>query len=756
MCLFADIREEIDEAHALSASLADVQRQGHISVIDRQLAQHSMMKSETSVAAACSEPSEKYQGHPEDFPTLDGMPQAALPAAKDAQLKSDVAENVVAESAPPSEMSLAKKLALSSRLSVRNGPVDLADFPSLPRAKQTKPGKGPSVSVEDFPSLSSISRAKVSKMSTASVWNGGSKDTVDSGQSSCLAGKSKKFQHKNGEDDFPSLTSTVSSSGRSATLPANPLSHSSLANISRNFSSGSLSKMSNQVETASLSSDLSWGPELNRKPDNQTEKEPKDNFLHLKPHKNTGRSTVLEAWGAANELKSGVKPTATNSNTFGKPTVVSTKTSAVPSQTVVRENDKESGDASMASSPDWTQVGGEKKTEFKPSKKNNTKVSANKASSAQTESKKVTKSNVKTDDSSSMSKNGKDKSKKKQKADKMQKGPNAGTNSSEGAEKRKVESAINVDGKKSESEKAENVASDNQERSGATETLSRNIAGDNAAQSIEKQDASKDGHSGATLNGESAELATVEGTNPTFDETQSSSVAASVPVFTTDDFPSLLVNPPVPSLPSLPPGFSSLTVPSSMPPPPGFTNPEVPPGLSSALLSSYADDVDKPAEVDSEVPVSAFIPPRDMQQRTASFVSFISTAVKDSSFGEFQDLSAKFRSGNISADEYHRGCFDLMDPSAFLSIFPELIALLPDLPKQQELLKVHRDFLSKSETRHAEKTQPWSSTPDDGLVSCRVCGQVLRFSDLQDHASEHGAFNTEYPTLPNCSICSVR
>lgn len=285
-------REEIDQAHALSASLAGVQRQGHISVIDRQLAQHPMMKPESSTAAS-SEPSAKYQGRPEDFPTLDNMSQSTLPAAKEARPKPGVMENPDVGSKPPPEMSLAKKLALSSRLSVRNGPVDLADFPSLPDATQTKTRKGPSVLEEDFPSLSSISQAKLGKTCGTSVWNAGSKNSADSVQPSGHAEKPDNSQRKNCDHDFPSLTCTASALDRNASLPANPLSRGSLASISRNFSSGSLSKMSNQVETSSEPSSLSWGPELNRKSNNQKEKKvPKDNFLRLKPHKNSGSSAV--------------------------------------------------------------------------------------------------------------------------------------------------------------------------------------------------------------------------------------------------------------------------------------------------------------------------------------------------------------------------------------------------------------------------------------------------------------------------------
>ena len=749
------VREEIDQAHALSASLADVHRQGHISVINQQLAQHPMMKSE-SLATASSEPSTKYQGRPEDFPTLDGAPQSVLSAAEEAQPKPSVVENPDAGSRPPPppEMSLAKKLAMSSRLSVRNGPVDMADFPSLPGTRQTKTRKVPLMPGEDFPTLSGASQAKLSKTSKPSVWIACSKGSADPAQP---AGRSEKSGHKNNDIDFPDL-SAASTSDRNASLPTNPLSRDSLASISRNFSSGSLSKISDQVETASAPSSLSWGPELNQKSENQKErKEPKDNLLHLKPHKNSCRSTVHEAWGANNgriadsELSSHEKQAATDSNISDKSSALPTKTSAMPSETATRNTVEDTGDAPTASSPDWIQVGCEKKTEFRPSKKNDAKMSSNKASYVQTESKKSAKSNGKTDDSNSKLKNVKDKSKKKQKANKTQKEPIAAAASSEDAEKQSAKTSVVVDGQKSELEKSDDVTSDERELSKAAETLVD-------CDSVQKQDASEGGCDGNTVNIAAIELVTVAEANPVVGVTQSLDVEAATPVFTADDFPHLFVKHSAPS--SLPPGFSSLTVTSSKLPPPGFANPEVPrcppPGLNSVFPSLQADDTHKMGEVDLAVHSYAFIPPQDMLQRTASFVSFISTAVKDGSFAEFHDLSAKFRAGNISADEYHSGCYDMMDSESFLSIFPELITLLPDLPKQQQLLKVHRDFLSRNKTRYAEKSRPWCSSPEDGLVSCTVCGQVLHHSDLQHHASEHRTFNTDYPTLPSSSICSVR
>jgi len=896
-------------------------------VIDRQLAQHPMMM--TASAAASTETSAKYQGRLEDFPSLDSIPQSVQQADESQQPKQlpSTSGNPTAESAPRPGVSLAKKLAMSSRLSVRNGPMDFADFPSLSNSKVTKLRKGPAVSGDDFPSLSGISKADRGKTSMASAWNASDKGSTDDVRPSRRVGKANDMLWKN-SNDFPSLASTVSD--KTASLPVSSLPVNSLASISRNFSTGSLSKLSDQTDTVSnppslsrepelsrksndhkekelkehdsllhskknkksgksttqetwgggstsggvtdrvkqatstskpasnpttsavklpeaartetttgendeesrdgasavespcwtrvgnekLDSDdfpslastasisisdktaslsvssrnfstgslsklsnrtdtlanppsLSWGSELSQKSDFHKEKEPKehDNLLHLKKNKTSGKSTAQGAWGGgqtSNGATDYVKQATSVSNTANIPTVPAVKVpEAAPAETTADEDDKESrDDASTAESPRWTHVGNGKKIQSKPSKKNDdakkngAKPPTNNANSEQVQTRKVPKSNTKSEEGHSQSKNAKDKSKKKQKTEKPQQESTVKKTSLNNAAKASIE--LDVDGSKSvpgaSSETSEklndDVATGSDESVAGTERLA--VGGTSC-------------HNSA-VNDEAMELVPIVDNNLTVDVTQLSAAAA-VPVFNADDFP-VLVQPltQLSTLPSLPPGFSSLAASSSKPPPPppGFSNPVVsrcpPPGLSSLLSSSVvpetSDAVGKTDGMDSEVSASKYIPPPDMHQRSAKLVGCISGAVKDGSFGEFRELSEKFRAGSISAGEYHGGCHDIMDSTAFLTIFPELIALLPDLPKQNQLLKVHRDFLAKSQ--QAEKTRSWCTAPEDGLVSCVVCGQVVCHADLQDHGSEHGTFNADYPTLPNTSLCSVR
>lgn len=828
-CYLSADREEIDQAHALSASLADVQRQGHISVIDRQL----MMSASAAASTDTSAPATKYQGRPEDFPTLDGMPQPTT-AEEPQHPKPSTTEKPDANPAPRAGMSLAKKLAISNRFSVRNGPMDSSDFPSLANGRATKSRKGPPVSEKDFPSLSHASKAEHSKASAGSVWNAADKSSTDevwpsnsAGKSGDLrprksdddfpslksviaateksslpasslpvksltsisrnfsssslsklsdqtdradwplnhAGKSEDLRPRESDDDFPSLISMTAATEKSSSLPANSLAVKSLSTISRNFSSGSLSKLSDKADKASNPPSQSSGPELNHESDKPNTKEPKvrDNLLRMKMSKKSGKSWG-EAWGddggrQTDETSDRLKPGAASSNGAGKPTASSVEVAvATPVETTTGEDDGRANDASTADSPRWTHVGGEKKTQSKPSRKNDAKPQTDKANSEQAESRKAAKSGklAKSQDGISQLKSDKDKS------------TNGKDNSNKNKKKSKAQTAekngVNGDAKQSVELHAEKKSGAESDLPKLSETLEAVV--DGSATSIEKQASGDDACRSSALNSEVSETVRVVDNKPTFSVTQSSGTTyvatTAVPVFNSDDFPSLVPQLSLSSVPSLPPGFASLpVVSSSKPPPPGFSNPVLSqctlPGLNSLVSSAVVSEVDKAGEtggMDSNLQTTVYIPPRDMQQRSARLVGFIGSAVKDGSFGEFRELSAKFRAGSISAGEYHGGCRDIMDSTEFLSIFPELIALLPDLPKQNQLLKVHRDFLSK--TRHLEKTRSWCTTPDDGLVSCVVCSQVLRHSDLSDHSLEHGTFNADYPTLPDVSLCSVR
>jgi hypothetical protein len=111
------------------------------------------------------------------------------------------------------------------------------------------------------------------------------------------------------------------------------------------------------------------------------------------------------------------------------------------------------------------------------------------------------------------------------------------------------------------------------------------------------------------------------------------------------------------------------------------------------------------------------------------------------SFGKFKSKSAEFRQGDLTADEYYKCCRSLIGSGMFDDVIVELIALLPDIAKQQELLAIHRaaTFNVKKMTAN-----PWVGS--EGLLACPQCGQVLVVGDLGDHRSMHN-FDSDFPAV---------
>lgn len=79
---------------------------------------------------------------------------------------------------------------------------------------------------------------------------------------------------------------------------------------------------------------------------------------------------------------------------------------------------------------------------------------------------------------------------------------------------------------------------------------------------------------------------------------------------------------------------------------------------------------------------------------------------------------------------------DIMGEDCFLAVLPELLCLLPDIEKQQQLLKVHRSELRTKKA--SQSTEPF--------VVCATCNQVLAPCDLKLHLSSHTLEN-HFPVL---------
>ncbi|GLH02955.1 Uncharacterized protein GBIM_08897 [Gryllus bimaculatus] len=98
---------------------------------------------------------------------------------------------------------------------------------------------------------------------------------------------------------------------------------------------------------------------------------------------------------------------------------------------------------------------------------------------------------------------------------------------------------------------------------------------------------------------------------------------------------------------------------------------------------------------------------------------------------DFLQLSALYRQGALPAATFRSHCRHLLGEEAFADVFPELLALLPDIAKQQ----VSSGSRSPPElmAAHEEEEGP-GSLP---IQVCASCGQVLASGDLRHHQASH-------------------
>ncbi|XP_054283909.1 E3 ubiquitin-protein ligase ZNF598-like [Macrosteles quadrilineatus] len=200
-----------------------------------------------------------------------------------------------------------------------------------------------------------------------------------------------------------------------------------------------------------------------------------------------------------------------------------------------------------------------------------------------------------------------------------------------------------------------------------------------------------------------------------------------------NDFPTLNSN-------RLPPGFSHEDKPSA---PPGFDSvPAPPPGFSITLNSvarppsnsltfTSSSGQNYPISPTGEVKrVYSYVAPVDMKRRNTNLVQRVTEVLKTKqALDEFLQMSALFRQDTINAQTYYEHCKQAMGDK-FLEVFPELLVLLPDINKQQELWKV------------AERRKEWR------LQVCAVCSQVVATSEFKLHHTTHSLDN-HFPTLSN-------
>ncbi|XP_074960748.1 E3 ubiquitin-protein ligase ZNF598 isoform X2 [Phalacrocorax aristotelis] len=219
-----------------------------------------------------------------------------------------------------------------------------------------------------------------------------------------------------------------------------------------------------------------------------------------------------------------------------------------------------------------------------------------------------------------------------------------------------------------------------------------------------------------------------------------------------EDFPALGSSGPARMPP--PPGFNTVVLLKSPPPPPGLSVPVSKPPPGFAVIPST--NLSEPVTTSLKEPKSrhgSYLIPENFQRRNIQLIQSIKEFLQsdESKFNKFKTHSGQFRQGLISAAQYYKSCRELLGDN-FKKIFNELLVLLPDTVKQQELLSAHNDFRIKekqsSNKSKKNKKNAWQTDSNSDLdcCICPTCKQVLTQQDVVTHKALH-IEDEEFPSL---------
>ncbi|KAG9349788.1 hypothetical protein JZ751_026141 [Albula glossodonta] len=227
-----------------------------------------------------------------------------------------------------------------------------------------------------------------------------------------------------------------------------------------------------------------------------------------------------------------------------------------------------------------------------------------------------------------------------------------------------------------------------------------------------------------------------------------------------EEFPALIPKKP-------PPGFKSAfpmkSTQSSLPgPPPGLPGPfsKPPPGFTGIPLNANVVEPTIPTVSEPTHSPGTYLIPENFQQRNMELIQSIKNFLQndESKFNEFKTYSGQFRQGVISAAQYHRSCRELLGDN-FRKVFNELLVLLPDKDKQQELLAAHGDYKvlekqsgskPKKNKKNAWQTGSNNSNLELDCQICPTCRQVVAQKDFSAHKTLHMG-DDDFPSLQSIS-----
>ncbi|XP_023017718.2 E3 ubiquitin-protein ligase ZNF598 isoform X1 [Leptinotarsa decemlineata] len=166
-------------------------------------------------------------------------------------------------------------------------------------------------------------------------------------------------------------------------------------------------------------------------------------------------------------------------------------------------------------------------------------------------------------------------------------------------------------------------------------------------------------------------------------------------------------------------------------PPPGFSM-KPPPGLTACSFPSLGASNDltftsSSGQSYSIKPCNDYSQPNNFQLRNQNLIKRFMAVLNNDAIKEFKTYSDLFRNGCYPTIKYYDHCKDVLG-SYFDEIFPELLVLLPDIAKQQELYKVYDGKNKKN------------------LIVCETCKQIIYKRELADHYNFH-ILDNQFPSL---------
>ena len=199
----------------------------------------------------------------------------------------------------------------------------------------------------------------------------------------------------------------------------------------------------------------------------------------------------------------------------------------------------------------------------------------------------------------------------------------------------------------------------------------------------------------------------------------------------------------------------------SQKPPPGFSKSDQqttavtkksPPGLS---------ENDRPTEAPPGLKKSGANTADGKMERNIRLLALLQAVLDDFTFGIFKNLSGEFRKDIKSAQEYYSGISELLGENLKV-VFSELVALLPDPKKQEELLMIHNNEKIRLKENKETNTQADYSRKaiwTGGELVCNkanvkkeitesycACGAVFPKDLIQEHMGSHAG--EAFPALP--------